>query len=46
MDETGVANLAGQILKEYIRTKVAPEMDAYVLSKLAKVASDKSHKTT
>ena len=46
MDETGVANLAGQVLKEYIRTQVVPEMDAYVLSKLAKVASDKSHKTT
>lgn len=46
MDETGVANLAGQILKEYVRTQVVPEMDAYVLSKLAKVASDKSHKTT
>ena len=46
MDETGVASLAGQILKEYVRTQVVPEMDAYVLSKLAKVASDKSHKTT
>ena len=46
MDETGVANLAGQVLKEYVRTQVVPEMDAYVLSKLAKVASDKSHKTT
>lgn len=46
MDETGVSNLAGQILGEYVRTQVVPEMDAYVLSKLAKVASDKSHKTT
>ena len=46
MDETGVADLAGQILSEYVRTQVAPEMDAYILSKLAKVASDKSHKTT
>ena len=46
MDETGVANLAGQVLGEYVRTQVVPEMDAYVLSKLAKVASDKSHKTT
>ena len=33
-DETGVANLAGQVMSEFIRTKVAPEMDAYVLSKL------------
>lgn len=46
MDETGVANLAGQVLGEYVRTQVVPEMDAYVLSKLAKAASDKSHKTT
>lgn len=46
MDETGVASLAGQVLGEYVRTQVVPEMDAYVLSKLAKVASDKSHKTT
>ncbi len=34
MDETGVANLAGQILGEYVRTKVVPESDAYVLSRL------------
>ncbi len=46
MDETGVANLAGQILGEYVRTMVVPECDAYVLSKLAKVAKDKSHTTT
>lgn len=39
MDETGVANLAGTTLKEYVRTKVVPEMDAYNLSKLAGVAS-------
>ena len=45
MDETGVANLAGHILGEYVRTMVAPEMDAYVLSKLAGIASSKSHET-
>lgn len=45
MDETGVANLAGQILGEYVRTMVVPEMDAYVLSKLARIASTRSHKT-
>lgn len=45
MDETGVANLAGQILGEYVRTMVVPEMDAYVLSKLAGIASTHSHKT-
>lgn len=39
MDETGIANLAGITLKEYVRTKVIPEMDAYNLSKLAGVAS-------
>ncbi len=38
-DETGVANLAGQIMTEFVRTKVVPEMDAYVLSKLAGVAT-------
>jgi hypothetical protein len=39
LDETGVANLAGQVLGEFARTKVVPEMDAYVLSKLAGIAS-------
>ncbi len=38
MDETGIANLAGKILGEYVRTKVVPECDAYVLSKLAGLA--------
>ncbi len=38
MDETGVANLAGQMLGEYVRTKVVPECDAYILSKLAGLA--------
>lgn len=46
MDETGVANLAGQVLGEYVRTKVVPEVDAYTLSKLAGIASTKSHKAT
>lgn len=46
MDETGVANLAGQTLKEYIRTKVVPEMDAYNLSKLAGVASTQGNTET
>lgn len=43
MDETGIANLAGQIMGEYIRTKVVPEMDAYTLSKLAQIAISKSN---
>ncbi len=40
LDETGVAKLAGSILGEYVRTKVAPECDAYVLSKVAKISKD------
>lgn len=43
MDETGVANLAGKILGEYVRTKVVPECDAYVLSKLASLAKTRSN---
>lgn len=34
-DESGVADLAGQIMGEFVRTQVVPEIDAYVLSKLA-----------
>lgn len=43
MDETGIASLAGKILGEYVRTKVIPECDAYVLSKLGTLASDKGN---
>ena len=46
MDETGIANLSGQVLGEYVRTKVVPEMDAYVLSNLYKVASDNGNTGT
>lgn len=42
-DESGVADLAAQTAAELVRTKAIPEMDAYGLSKIAKVASDKSH---
>ena len=35
MSETGIANLAGKILGEYVRTKVVAESAAYVLSKVA-----------
>ena len=45
MDETGVASLAGQTLKEFIRTQVVPEMDAYNISKLAGVAKSRSNTT-
>ncbi len=43
MDETGIANLAGNILGEYVRTKVVPECDAYVISKLAGLAVSRSN---
>lgn len=43
MDETGIANLAGQVMGEYVRTQVVPETDAYVLSKLAGVANTKGN---
>ena len=42
MDETGIAGLAGQIMGEFVRTKVAPEIDAYALSKLAGIATEKN----
>lgn len=38
-DETGIADLAGQIMGEFVRTKVVPEVDAYCLSKLAGYAA-------
>ncbi len=41
MDENGIANLAGQVMGEYVRTQVVPESDAYILSKLASVAAGK-----
>ena len=43
MDETGIANLAGKVLGEYVRTKVIPECDAYVLSKLGALAETKGN---
>lgn len=43
MDESGIACLAGKILGEYVRTKVVPECDAYVLSKLGALAKAKGN---
>ncbi len=43
MDESGIANIAGKVLGEYVRTKVIPECDAYVLSKLGSIAADKKN---
>ena len=40
-DESGATGLAGQVMGEFVRTKVVPELDAYCLSKLATIAEDK-----
>ena len=45
-DETGVSSLTGKIVGEYTRTKVNPEIDAYVLSKLYGIANDKGNVET
>ncbi len=41
MDEAGIAGLAGNVMGEFVRTQVAPEMDAYILSKAAKIAIER-----
>jgi hypothetical protein len=41
-DETGIADLAGQVMGEFVRTQVVPEIDAYVLSKLGGYAAGKT----
>ena len=38
MDEIGISNLAGQLMGEFVRTEVAPEIDAYAISAIAKIA--------
>lgn len=43
MDETGIANLAGEVLGEFVRTKVCPETDAYTISKLAGIAFNRGN---
>lgn len=45
-DETGIANLAGQFMSEFVRTKVVPEVDAYVLSKLGGLAATEGQTVT
>lgn len=45
-DESGVPGLSGQIMGEFVRTKVIPEMDAYVLSKLGSFASGNAQTVT
>ena len=39
MDETGIAGLAGQVMSEFVRTQVAPEVDAYTFSTIATKAN-------
>lgn len=45
-DESGIPDLAGQVMGEFARTKVVPEVDAYVLSKLAGLATEKTQTVT
>ena len=45
-DETGIAGLAGELMGEFVRTRVVPEIDAYVLSKVSGVAVSKNHAVT
>lgn len=45
-DETGIANLAGEVLTEFVRTKVVPEVDAYCLSKLGGYAATNNQTVT
>ena len=46
MDETGIASLAGSVMSEFVRTKVVPETDAYVLSKLGSLAATRGQLIT
>lgn len=46
MDETGVANLAGEVVSEFNRMKVVPEIDEYSISKVAAVAKAQNHYIT
>lgn len=46
MDEAGIAALAGKVLGEYVRTKVVPECDAYVISKIAQTAKKRGNVLT
>ncbi len=44
-DESGMSSLTGKIVGEYTRAKVNPEIDAYVMSKLYGIASEKGNVT-
>lgn len=45
-DESGVPDLAGQMVGEYTRTQVVPEIDAYALSKIFGVANTEDNVKT
>lgn len=45
-DETGISSLTGKIVGEYTRTKVNPEIDAYVMSTLYGIANEKGNVDT
>ncbi|MBE6767661.1 MAG: hypothetical protein E7549_01970 [Ruminococcaceae bacterium] len=38
-DESGIGNLAGEVMAEFVRAQVIPEMDAYVISKIVGAAA-------
>ncbi len=40
LDETGIASLAGEVMGEFIRTRVVPETEAYTISKLASLSNE------
>lgn len=42
-DESGVADLAGKLANEYVRTQVVPEVDAYNISTMFAAANTVSH---
>ena len=42
-DESGMSSLAGKVVGEYTRTKVNPEIDAYVISTLYGIAENKGN---
>ncbi len=46
MDESGVPDLTGQVVGEYTRNEIIPELDAYVLSTLYAIANEKGNITT
>lgn len=43
-DESGISDLMGKVSAEFVRTKVIPEMDAYVMSQLAGFANTANKK--